>query len=41
VHSDGAQAIDYAELERLVADARAIAALDERRLVTFEKEALR
>jgi 3-deoxy-7-phosphoheptulonate synthase len=41
VHSDGAQAVDYAELERIVSDARALAALDGRTLVTPEKEALR
>lgn len=36
VHSDGAQAIDYAELDHVISDARALAALDERELVTFE-----
>jgi 3-deoxy-7-phosphoheptulonate synthase len=37
VHSDGAQAISYADLSRIAADTRAIAALDGRRLVTLEK----
>jgi len=37
VHSDGAQAIGYAELARIADDARAIGALDGRRLVTLSK----
>jgi 3-deoxy-7-phosphoheptulonate synthase len=36
VHSDGAQAVSFAEFARIASDARALAELDGRRLITFE-----